>query len=141
MSETAEPGDFICVEIDDLQEPWMIGRVKKHVEEWSESMGEQYHYMGKVIPGDKVVWVQKLEGCGNVFTVTEKEFPVFVEDVRMVKFRMDVVKTRTSGRGQSNRRVLERFQIPSDVKATIIASMPMTLDVHTKASVRETYFK
>jgi hypothetical protein len=104
-------------------------------------MGEQYHYMGKVIPGDKVVWVQKLEGCGNVFTVTEKEFPMFVEDVRMVKFRMDVVKTRTSGRGQSNRRVLVRFQIPSDVKATIIASMPMTLDVHTKASVRETYFK
>jgi hypothetical protein len=33
MSEAAELGDFICVEIDDLQEPWMIGRVKKHVEE------------------------------------------------------------------------------------------------------------
>ena len=138
MSETVAEGDYICVEVDSLQEPWMIARVRRAAYSWPESVGSQYHWMGKVIPNDRVLWVQKLEGSGNVFTITEKEFPVFVEDVRSVKLKMTAVKTRKSSRLQG--KPLERLELCSNDKAGIIASMPLTLDVSTKGKIRETFF-
>ena len=94
--------------------------------------------MGWVIPGDEVLWVQKLKGIGSTFTLTDKEFPVFIEDIRLSKFKMERVKTRVSQRA-SHARGIERFQLPSITKASIVGSMPMTLDRHTKTHVRATY--
>ena len=68
----------------------------------------------------------------------DKEFPVFIEDIRLSKFKMERVKTRVSQRA-SHARGIERFQLPSIAKASIVGSMPMTLDRHTKTHVRATY--
>ena len=78
ISEIVAESDYICVEIDSLQERWMIAKVRKAAHSWPESVGSQYHLIGKVIPNDRVLWVQKLEGNGNVFTVNETEFPTGV---------------------------------------------------------------
>ena len=71
-------------------------------------------------------------------TLTDKEFPVFVEDIRLSKFKMERMKTRASQRA-SHAKGIERFQLPSITKASIIGSMPMTLDKETKSHVRTTY--
>jgi hypothetical protein len=117
----------------------MLGRCLAPVEDWAESDGEQYHRMGKVIPGDRVVWVQKLEGNGNIFTMTSKKFPVFVEDIRLIKFAMKNVMPKSTPR--STHSVIERFELHKEVKAEIVGSMPMALDTETKCNVRETFFK
>ena len=82
--------------------------------------------------------MQQLEGIDNTFTLTDKEFPVFIEDIRLSKFKMERVKTRVSQRA-SHDRGIERFQLPSIIKASIVGSMHMTLDRHTKTHVRATY--
>jgi hypothetical protein len=115
---------------------WMICKVRSACETWDKA--NQYLWMGWVQPGDEVVWVQKLEGIGSTFALTDKEFPVFIEDIRLSKFKMERVKTRLSQRAP-HARGIERFQLPSITKANIIGSMPMTLDKHTKAHVRSTY--
>jgi hypothetical protein len=126
MGREVMEGDYVCVEVDNLQEPWMVGRVRTSCEVWPESKGRQYLWMGWVVPGDEVVWVQKLEGVGNTFTLTSKEFPVFIEDIRLMKFKMEKIQTRASSR--FNIRGLERFKMCAQTKATIIGSMPMALD-------------
>ena len=136
MGSKVVEDDFICIEVDDLQEPWMIGRARGAAEIWPESKGEQYHWMGKVVPGDVVVWVQKLEGVGNTFTLTSKEFPIFVEDIRLVQFKMERVQTRSSNRSATQ---IQRYKIDSNTKAKIIGSMPMTCDRETKGKVRATF--
>lgn len=90
------------------------------------------------MPDDGAVWVQKLEGVGSIFTLTDKEFPVFIEDIRLSKFQMDRIQTRSSQRS-IHARGIERFQLLSLTKASIIGSMPMTLDKETKSHVRATY--
>jgi hypothetical protein len=136
MGRAASVDDFMCVEVDSLQEPWMICKVRSACETWDKT--NQYLWMGWVQLGDEVIWVQKLEGIGNTFTLTDKEFPVFIEDIRLSKFKMERVKTRVSQRA-SHARGIERFQLPSITKASIVGSMPMTLDRHTKTHVRATY--
>ena len=44
--------------------------------------GNIYGWVGL---GDEVIWVQKLEGVGNASTLTSKEFPVFIGDIRLAK--------------------------------------------------------
>lgn len=42
MGREVMEGDYVCVEVDNLQEPWMIGRVRTSCEVWPESKGRQY---------------------------------------------------------------------------------------------------
>ena len=114
----------------------MIGKVRSTCEVWAKD--NQYLWMGWVIQGDEVLWVQKLEGVGSTFTLTDKEFPVFIEDIRLSKFKMERIKIRASQRAP-HAKGIERFQLPSITKANIIGSMPMTLDKETKSHVRATY--
>ena len=95
-----------------------------------------------MLAGDSLLWAHKMEGVGNTFTLTAEKSPVFVEDVRAVKLKMAAVNTRTSTRNSADRRTLERFQLSSNDKARICASMhmPMDLDVTTKAGLRATYY-
>jgi hypothetical protein len=136
MAATVQPGDFICVEVDNLQEPWMIGRCVTGKLVWDQPA--QYHWMGRIEPGDEYIWVVKLEGAGNTFTVTNKELPIFIEDVRLARFAMQPVKARVSAR--SSRAQVERFVLSSTTKAQIVGSMPLTLDAETKSHVRATFY-
>ena len=80
----------------------------------------------------------RCRAAAGTFTLTDKEFPVFIEDIRLSKFQMDRIQTRSSQRA-IHARGIERFQLLSLTKASIIGSMPMTLDKETKSHVRATY--
>ena len=131
-----EEGDFITVELDSLQEPWMVGRCLGATLEWPAAQGEQYHWMGTVVPGDRVVWVEKLEGDTKVLTITTKRFPVFVEDIRSAKFKMEPISTRVSARQSSHgQQLVKRFQLAEQDKAYVISRLPFVLDVPTHGKI------
>ena len=89
LANTVEPGDFLAVEIDSLQTPWMMFRATSKVETYPGP--EQKYWMGKVLAGDSLLWAHKMEGVGNTFTLTAEKSPIFVEDVRAVKLKMAAV--------------------------------------------------
>ena len=136
LSADLEEGDFITVEVDSLQEPWMVGRCLGAAFEWTEVQGDQYYWMGRVVPGDRVVWVEKLEGDSKVLTVTLKRFPVFVQDIRSAKFTMEQITTRVSARQASlGQRPLERFKLNDKDKAYVLTRLPFVLDVPTRGRI------
>ena len=50
-------------------------------------MENSQSYMGRLEPGDRVLQVRKFEPTqvgSNLFRLTDKEFPVFIEDVRLI---------------------------------------------------------
>ena len=138
MASTVEPGDFLAVEIDNLQTPWMMFKAITKVEKYAGP--EKKFWMGKVLIDDDLLWAYKMEGVGNTFTLTSEKSPIFVEDVRAVKVKMTAVITRTSNRNTADRRTLERFHLSSNDKARICASMPLDLDITTKTGLRATYY-
>jgi len=135
MATTVSPGDFICCEIDSVQEPWMIGLAETAVIKYDGP--EQRTWMGNLLPGDLIIWAMKLEGSGNCFGATEKRVPVFIEDIRLVKFHMKKLATRTSSRaGRADVRVFARYELGSNDKASILGSMPVVLDRTTRHASR-----
>ena len=74
----------------------------------------------------------------EVKKIVEKVFKKMPEDIRLSKFQMDRIQTRSSQRA-IHACGKERFQLPSLTKASIFGSMPMTLDKETKSHVRATY--
>ena len=99
--------------------------------------GNIYGWVGL---GDEVIWVQKLEGVGNASTLTSKEFPVFIGDIRLAKICMEEVKTRASSIRRFNIRGLERYNMDAKTKVVTISPMPMALDRNAKGMIRETYY-
>ena len=135
MSETVVPGDFVCCEIAAQQEPWMIGRAETGVIAYDGP--DKITWMGKIIGGDRIIWAIKLEGSGMVFGETEKRVPIFVEDIRVVKFPMKQLQTRTSRRqGRGDTRVFARYELGSKAKADIVGAMPVDLDRATRHASR-----
>ena len=54
--------------------------------------------MGRLEPGDRVIQVRKFEPTqlgSNLFRLTQKEFPVFIEDVRLILDNRDLVSDGT----------------------------------------------
>jgi hypothetical protein len=97
--------------------------------------GENFYWMGRVVPGDRVVWVEKLEGDTKVMTVTTKRFPVFVEDIRASKIKLKPVATRVSARQQSaGNHSLERFELSEKDKAYTLTRLPFVFDVPTRGT-------
>lgn len=140
MARTADVHDFVAVEIDSLQEPWMIGQCTSKVLMYEGE--EKYTWMGKIIPGDEILWAHKLEGTGNTFTLTDKLVPVFVEDVRHVKFEMRPIITRqqSTRSTRTDKRNLKRFELSRNDKSVITQSMPLDVDVASKSQLRKTFF-
>ena len=136
MAATVVPGDFICCEIASIQEPWMIGLAETCTIQYEGP--EERTWMGKIMPGDLIVWVTKLEGSGNCFGATEKRVPVFAEDIRLVKFPMKQLATRKSARaGRADTRVFARYELGSKEKASILTSMPIVFDQTTRHACRK----
>ena len=135
LSNTVVPGDFVCCEIDSKQEPWMIGLAETAV--INHDGPDQNTWMGKIMRGDSIIWAVKLEGSGNVFGETEKRVPIFVEDIRLVKFPMKQLATRTSNRSsRADSRVFARYELSSQERARILSSMPVVLDRATRHASR-----
>jgi len=75
LANTVEPGDFLAVEIDSLQTPWMMFRATSKVETYPGP--EQKYWMGKVLAGDSLLWAHKMEGVGNTSTLTAERSPQY----------------------------------------------------------------
>ena len=66
ISEAVRDGDIIAVEVDDVNEPWMLGRavIKDRAcgpRVAAEHKPESETWMGKIEPGDHIIDVIKLE--------------------------------------------------------------------------------
>ena len=139
LSQTVQPDDFIAVEIDDLQTPWMLFRAIGKAEMYTGP--EERWWMGKIMPGDELLWGYKMAGVGSTFTLTAEKSPIFIEDVRAAKLALKEINTRTSTRStRGDQRSLQRFTLSSNDKAKICSAMPLDLDVRTKTGLRATYY-
>ena len=130
LSNGVEKGDFICIELDSLQEPYIICRALGGVEAWPAEKDNQYHWMGYCRTGDKVIWVEKLEGHGNLYKVMDNwRFPIFLEDVRLTKFDLKPRETRLSSRQQAaGVKAIERFDMSAELRVEILSRMPLECD-------------
>lgn len=137
LSATVEVGDFIAVEVDSLQEPWLIGKATTVA--FTYEGEEKHEWMGRIISGDRLVHVHKLEGTGKTFTLTAKNFHIFIEDIRVVKLKLREIATRTSTRN-TTATPLKRFELSSNDKANIVASLPLDLDVRTRTGQRNSFY-
>ena len=52
--------------------------------------------MGKIMPGDELLWGYKMAGVGSTFTLTAEKSPIFIEDVRAAKLALKEINTTTS---------------------------------------------
>jgi hypothetical protein len=130
LSNGVEKGDFICIELDSLHEPYIICRALGGVEAWPAEKDNQYHWMGYCRTGDKVIWVEKLEGHGNLYKVMDNwRFPIFLEDVRLTKFDLKPRETRLSSRQQAaGVKAIERFDMSAELRVEILSRMPLECD-------------
>jgi hypothetical protein len=83
-----EENDVVAVELTHESETFMIGVVVPGPDGdegvYRVTTGAQ-SFMGSLEPGDRVIQVRKLEPTllgSSLYRLTEKEFPVFIEDVR-----------------------------------------------------------
>ena len=97
VSATVKPGVAIGVECNSEQEPYIILEAVSALYEWK---GEDvYTWMGWVRAGDLVIDTMKFEKYGNSATfwsLTEKKFPVFEEDVRSIVTEHGIIEVRKS---------------------------------------------
>lgn len=98
LAQTLTVGDFIAIELDDTQVPWVLAEIL--VVQHEHTTGDFSCWMGLVENHDQVLIVRRLEPTqpgSLMFKVTDKETHVFEEDVRL-KVDLELVETRTSTR-------------------------------------------
>ena len=86
LCKDAAVGDFIIVELDGDELPWMVGEVMEGMETYDGADVED-PVMGTVKSGDKIIhlrrWMPLETGGGcNIYECTETKTLAFVEDVR-----------------------------------------------------------
>ena len=95
-------------------QPWMLGTVEPSGRYKVES--DYKSWFGDMRVGDDVVDVVKLDPIcpgSRVYLKTDRVFPVFVEDIRMIKIDLE---DKTRGRGADQR---TRYVLPDSVKAKL----------------------
>ena len=109
LAETISEDNVIAVELTHESEVFMLGIVvpgPDGEEGPYRVMEHSQSYMGRLEPGDRVIQVRKFEPTqlgSNSFRLTEKEFPVFIEDVRLILDTCDLVSDGTPQRRVSVR--------------------------------------
>ena len=63
LAASLEPGDFVGVEVDSVQEPYLIGEVVQPLTVWSGP--EERTFMGRMTEGDQVVQVRRFMGAAT----------------------------------------------------------------------------
>ena len=72
MTATVLADEFIAVEVDSLQEPYVIGRALGHVQVYTGPRKREF--MGWLEEGDKVIRIEAYRGLGPILTPTGREF-------------------------------------------------------------------
>ena len=102
LAETISEDDVIAVELTHESEVFMLGIVVPGPDGEEGSYRIIQHsqsHMGRLEPGDRVIQVRKFEPTqlgSNLFRLTQKEFPVFIEDVRLILDNRDLVSDGNS---------------------------------------------
>lgn len=109
LAEIISEDDVIAVELTHESEVFMLGIVipgPEGEEGVYRVMEHTQSYMGRMGPGDRVIQVRKFEPTqlgSNLLRLTQKEFAVFIEDVRFIVGNLDLVSDGTPQRRVSVR--------------------------------------
>ena len=99
LSATVQPGMVLGVECALEQEPYVVLKATSELYEWRGP--DEYTWMGWVRAGDKVIDTIKYEkygGSDSFWSLTEKRFPIFEEDLRTILTNCKTVAVRQSSR-------------------------------------------
>ena len=97
-------------------------------------------YMGRLEPGDRVIQVRKFEPTqlgSNLFRLTQKEFPVFIEDVRLILDNRDLVSDGTPQRRISARAARQGPLTSNQLVGGYDPLLTYRLSSHSKEAVRK----
>ena len=123
LAASLEPADFVGVEVDSVQEPYLIGEVVQPLTVWSGP--EEWTFMGRMTEGDQVVQVWRFRGAANVLTPTAcTGIPVFAEDIRVAKLLVRPLETRVSSRASAGAARQQKYELESGERAKIVARLP-----------------
>lgn len=101
MAAIVEPGMVLGVECASEQEPYIVLKATSKVYSWSGE--DEYTWMGWMRAGDRVVDTIKFEKYGSsdcFWSLSEKRFPIFEEDLRSIIKGHKAVEVRQSSRSQ-----------------------------------------
>merc|ERR1740117_1038195 len=137
LSNLVEIGDIIAVYLEDMSEPWMLGKVlKANYKVTTEDA--VYTWMGQMEVDDQVLLVQKLEPtsgglASSFFRLTDKIFPCWLEDVRAIK-----IKLKASSSERRSGRIAEmqptnpqdiRMEISPTERERILVTLPLIMSL------------
>jgi hypothetical protein len=81
MAATILADEFIAIEVDSMQEPYVIGRALGQVQVYTGPRKREF--MGWLEKGDKVIRIEAYRGLGPILTPTGREFVCYHGDVRV----------------------------------------------------------
>ena len=119
LAPTLKVGDFVAIELDDVQVPWILGEVIVALH--THDSGDLETWMGSIKNGDKVLVVRRLEPVrpgSLMYMVTDKETHVFDTDVRL-NTPLELVETRASKRNNANSSGVKRYTLKVCAKLQI----------------------
>ena len=136
LSELVELGDIVAVYLEDVTEPWMLGKVLKVRYEITQ-VDAEYTWMGQMEAGDWVVLVQKLEPTAggltsSFFMLKDKVFPCWVEDLRVIKIKLKEYTTeRRSTRFTEPVNPLNiRYEITPTERERVLVTLPLVMSLN-----------
>jgi hypothetical protein len=118
LAKDNQPGQIIVIEKAHENQPWMLGVVE---ESCLYTVEKDFKcWFGEIKSGDEVVDVQKLEPNApgsKTFHKTDRIFPVFVEDIRMINV---VMMDKSRGKAADQR---GKYELSEETRAHIDALM------------------
>ena len=91
MTATVLADEFIAVEVDSLQEPYVIGRALGQVQVYTGPRKREF--MGWLEEGDKVIRNEAYRGLGPILTPTGREFFCYHGDMRVAQLAVESIET------------------------------------------------
>ena len=106
QAEKVEIGMIFSVELDDMQEPWMLARAISPLHKYEGP--NKSTWMGEIRPGDMIINVVKLDpisaGSSTFTDQAINEMPVFDTDVRLLHLKLAEVEVRATRHKPSHKR-------------------------------------
>ena len=102
LSREVCSGEIIGVELTGMNESFMLAEVLSPSGPYAITTASE-SVMGLLQPGDLVLDIRKLEPTSlgsSMYEVTEKQFPIFIEDIRKRNMQNELSETDTSRRSE-----------------------------------------
>jgi hypothetical protein len=123
MDATVLADEFIAVEVDSLQEPYVIGRALGQVQVYTGPRKREF--MGWLEEGDKVIRIEAYRGLGPILTPTGREFFCYHGDVRVAQLAVEPIETRASRRAAAVVGAAQTFRLADGERAKIVKRLPL----------------